>query len=480
MNEELEEFYAEIIEHLERERTVLLLGPELSVNNEGIDYRSYFKNIDEIKNYDQNEYYPKENLFSVNDRVLWRKVKSKFRKFYEDVGDEVLLEMISRIKFPLIINVSPDDALTRIYDRNDISYRSNYFAIDYHSNNDNWQDEEPSKESPIIYNIFGTIQEPPSLIMSHDKLYETIESLLPTSSLPACIEDYVNRASSFIFLGFTFDSWHYQLLCHKLKIHSPYDSKPSLSSSTLYKNNALMEKHFQMIFTPENPTQTIDRIIQECDNPDIIRDAAYSDRLSLFVSYAWGDQDEGEADRDSIVSLCESYISENYENVKFLRDKSVMSFGDSIDSFMTRIGRGKSVIRVISDKYLKSPYCMMEALRISQYNDTERRVFTIIWDDINEDDTYYEEYWLKQCYEIIGNVKDSRAKLKKMQTGIIDNYMKFSEFVVPFLTELKDTIFLSISKNDFSDDGEETLNASKQEEFEQLLKDIYDKMKGNN
>lgn len=477
MNEELEDFYTEIIQDLDRERTVLLLGPELSVNDEGIDYRSHFKNIDQIKNYDQNEYYPKENLFSVNDRVLWRKVKTEFKRFYEKVGDEVLLEMISRIKFPLIINVAPDDALARIYERNNISYKSDYFIHDHHSNEDELKDYEPTKESPIIYNIFGTIKEAPSLIMSHDKLYKTIEALLPKSSLPDCVEAYVNRASSFIFLGFTFDSWHYQLLCHKLKIHSPDHSKPSLSSSILYKNNSIMEKHFQMIFTPENPTQTIDRIIQECDNPTILRNANYSDSQSLFVSYAWGDG-EG-VDRDSIVSLCQSYIADNYENVKFLRDKNVMSFGDSIDSFMTRIGRGKSVIRVISDKYLKSPYCMTEALRISQYKDTEQRVFTIMWDDINEDDTFYEDYWLKQCYDIVRNINDSRSKLKKMQDGIIDNYMKFSEFVVPFLTELRDTISMNVSKTDFSDDNEEVLRPNKQQEFEQFMTDVYDKMIGN-
>ena len=42
------------------------------------------------------------------------------------------------------------------------------------------------------------------------------------------------------------------------------------------------------------------------------------------------------------------------------RDKQALGMGDSITKFMQRIGKGKRVFVVLSDKYLKSPFCMYE------------------------------------------------------------------------------------------------------------------------
>jgi internalin A len=41
-----------------------------------------------------------------------------------------------------------------------------------------------------------------------------------------------------------------------------------------------------------------------------------------------------------------------------------MSFGDSISRFMKEIGQGDRVFVFLSDKYLKSPFCMFELFEI--------------------------------------------------------------------------------------------------------------------
>jgi internalin A len=48
---------------------------------------------------------------------------------------------------------------------------------------------------------------------------------------------------------------------------------------------------------------------------------------------------------------------------RIIRDKTAMKIGDRISTFMDRIGKGVvngRVCIVLSDKYLKSPYCMHE------------------------------------------------------------------------------------------------------------------------
>ena len=45
---------------------------------------------------------------------------------------------------------------------------------------------------------------------------------------------------------------------------------------------------------------------------------------------------------------------------------------------MTRIGKGKTVVLVVSDKDLKSTYCMIEALRVFKSNNQDKRIFMIL------------------------------------------------------------------------------------------------------
>ncbi len=78
----------------------------------------------------------------------------------------------------------------------------------------------------------------------------------------------------------------------------------------------------------------------------------------IFVSYAWKGESEVLVDE-----ICQTFTAKGY---KIVRDKSTMIYKDSIKNFMDQIGRGKFIIAVISDKYMKSEYCMYEAYRMFQ------------------------------------------------------------------------------------------------------------------
>jgi internalin A len=48
------------------------------------------------------------------------------------------------------------------------------------------------------------------------------------------------------------------------------------------------------------------------------------------------------------------------KGITIIRDKTAMRYGDRISKFMTRIAGGDRIFIVLSDKYLKSAYCMHE------------------------------------------------------------------------------------------------------------------------
>jgi internalin A len=66
-------------------------------------------------------------------------------------------------------------------------------------------------------------------------------------------------------------------------------------------------------------------------------------------------------EREAVVDRLCSAAEERGKRI--IRDKTAMKIGDRISTFMDRIGKGAvngRVCIVLSDKYLKSPYCMHE------------------------------------------------------------------------------------------------------------------------
>jgi TIR domain-containing protein/telomere resolvase len=81
----------------------------------------------------------------------------------------------------------------------------------------------------------------------------------------------------------------------------------------------------------------------------------------IFVSYAWGNispnATEEDRQRQEVVErLCRTLL----ERWNLIRDKGALDYGDQISGFMKTLGQARLVIVVLSEKYLRSPYCMTE------------------------------------------------------------------------------------------------------------------------
>jgi hypothetical protein len=112
----------------------------------------------------------------------------------------------------------------------------------------------------------------------------------------------------------------------------------------------------------------------------------------IFVSYAWKGESEQLVDQ-----LCAAFAAKGYQ---ITRDKSAMTYKDSVKNFMERIGRGKFIIAVVGDKYMKSEYCMYEAYRMFQSPAFSERVFPIVLPDTDifsfRGQASYLKYWQQE------------------------------------------------------------------------------------
>jgi internalin A len=93
----------------------------------------------------------------------------------------------------------------------------------------------------------------------------------------------------------------------------------------------------------------------------------------VYVSYAWGDDTDTGRQREALVErLCDRLRMWEYD---VIRDKETMRNGDLISTFMKTIGTGDRVVVVLSEKYLRSLYCVTELHEIYRVSRGEKEHF---------------------------------------------------------------------------------------------------------
>ncbi|RMH71260.1 MAG: toll/interleukin-1 receptor domain-containing protein [Gemmatimonadetes bacterium] len=130
-----------------------------------------------------------------------------------------------------------------------------------------------------------------------------------------------------------------------------------------------------------------------------------SHQREIFISYAWGGESEVMADRIEQALVA--------REIPLIRDKRNLGFKGRIRDFMREIGRGKAVIVIISDKYLKSENCMFELIEIAKNGDFYDRIFPIVLEDAQIYKPVarlnYIKYWEHEITALDEAMKDVNA-----------------------------------------------------------------------
>jgi internalin A len=154
----------------------------------------------------------------------------------------------------------------------------------------------------------------------------------------------------------------------------------------------------------------------------------------IFVSYAWGDDSSEDArKRTEIVDrLCETLGQRGWH---VFRDSNVLRSGELISGFMKRIGLADHVIVVLSDKYLRSPYCMIELHSIYQRSlgekeDFLRRIIPLVLADARikefQDRDAYAEHWTT-LFKTMDQSLTKLAREQKLSRVAVDDFRRYKE-----------------------------------------------------
>ncbi len=178
-------------------------------------------------------------------------------------------------------------------------------------------------------------------------------------------------------------------------------------------------------------------------------------RSQVYVSYAWGDDltPEGRAREAAVRDLCEAAEA---RGVVVRRDKTTLHTGDRISEFMKRIGAGDRIFVFLSDKYLRSPFCMFELFEIWRNSRQEDKTFL---DRIRfyplpdakyrewKDWIYWVNFWKQQHDELDEAVKAHGARAGSAVFERLRRTQTFYTQVSDILALLAD----SVSPRDFDD-----------------------------
>ena len=195
-----------------------------------------------------------------------------------------------------------------------------------------------------------------------------------------------------------------------------------------------------------------------------LKDLVISDRAELpaksevFVSFAWGDDSSEQARRraEVVERLCETLSKEGWN---ILRDKGALHPGELISGFMKRIGRADHVIVVLSDKYLRSTYCMTELHALYERSLGEkknflRRIIPLALDDARlgtwRDRANHAKHWKTEFAEMAQHLSDIGVADFALYKAMQDWHNRVGDILAYVNDVLHPHGFEAIVKDDFA------------------------------
>lgn len=448
--------YEFIVQTIQTSKCVLLLGPDACLATDKIGRTTTFTRLTAatlLRSGRVKKYYKEEDLYQFWGEAEESEARYSLGEVFLGPYPEDYYEEIAQIPFHLIISSSPALCLQKTFERHRLPHDLDFF-IHYGTPEEPPVTSAPSAARPLLYQISGSMQDPDSLILTHDDMFEYIAAIIGQQKLPnkvktALLDDNVKHL---ILLGFQLDRWYVHLLLQLLqakdkKIKSKL--RTYAYSSTLPPHiHIFCKEQFNVSFVSTPPREFIHQLFIHAHTyaqTPLAKAGRFSLRPLLqqetaptpeiFISYAWGGKSE------EIVRKLYKALTEKGYNI--ILDKIHLGYIGRIKEFMQRLGTGHYIITVISDKYLRSENCMYEVLQMTEHKNIHQRIFPIVLDDASIYDPgkqlEYKNYWSKMKKELEEQIRSADELTDtEMFTEQLNLRNKIQTVITNFMALIKD------------------------------------------
>jgi hypothetical protein len=259
----------EFLRSIEEEKCVICVGPGIytengvSLEKQLFEHLKPFERTLKIQVYEDGwlQYDP-SNYNMVTFRY---QLKQFFNKPFPTA--DRIFEKLAQIPFHLYVSVTFDRKL-------DTAFQGYDHHFDFYDKNhpvDEKTTEEPIKECPLVYNMFGDLEKVESLVLTQDEHYKFLKSIFREQSMSSKYRSALESADHFIFLGIPFEKWYMQLFLRILGQHQNKDKqKYAPDNVTLEELQRICEEQFNITFINSDIEGFVTRLFKKF-RPDQLR-----------------------------------------------------------------------------------------------------------------------------------------------------------------------------------------------------------------
>ncbi|MEO0042264.1 MAG: hypothetical protein RL329_1712 [Bacteroidota bacterium] len=241
------------------------------------------------------------------------------RRFYAGQAMDPMLQELVKIPFPVIINVTPHLQLQKAFASIGIEPRNETYNM---SGNLTEKLPLPTASQPLIYNLFGSIEDDNSLVLTFNDLFAYFESSV-ADKLPHDFLEILRNVKYFVFIGVPLDKWYFHFLLRILGIHR-YKSanRHALAEGMPSETIDFCNQMFAIKFVEQGKDVQyfVETMYNHCDAVGILRQDADGAQSALDKIVAFIESDELE----EAFELLETFL-EAVEDDAYINDFNIIS-----------------------------------------------------------------------------------------------------------------------------------------------------------
>jgi hypothetical protein len=307
--------------------------------------------------------------------ALQREVERFYREQAKQPNE--LLRAIAKLPFPLIINTAPDTLLEKAWLGEFKEYNKNFYSLHKERSKEeaDLQIEDPTGDCPLLYNLFGSVEDSASLVLTEKDRLKFIEDIIQhNNAIPNAILKEFKEDKVVLFFGFDFEQWHLRIMPKKIfqkeEISAPVivpNGGQTLSKAAM----VFYQKQYKMDFLPEDPLAFMQELSSRLDS---FKEAAEQETSQAPVRAVFlYDQ----ADQPWKVLLDKHLAVLKRTEGIHTWDESMISVGAVDEQVRQQLDQANLILLLVSSDFLASDKLYNEQLRQALQRSGEGRAYII-------------------------------------------------------------------------------------------------------
>ncbi len=259
----------DIFDSILEDKSIVVLGPNFYADTEKGTHEqqllTFFKEI----GISYQHYYKDDGFFLFDEENQRTKACRKIKQFYKHIAPNEHLRKIAQIPFHIYMTVTPDKLLHQTF--KELEYPAPQLAH-YKKGTEPQKIMTPTKNNPLVYNVFGILDDQESIVLTHDDLYDYFKSIFSLKSMPEKVRRALREVENIIFLGVPFQKWYMNLLLREFGAHENKKIIRFAADQTVSDNiRTFCHQQFKIHFIDHNITKFVEMLYDKFKDEKSLR-----------------------------------------------------------------------------------------------------------------------------------------------------------------------------------------------------------------